>query len=146
MRRAPSSAVAHLALVRCMRRSTIVVLLTCLCLSACDPDPFGLTRKKIGSGYCAVHWRQPARLRSSATGSQHWLDHFPDRMAQAVYYCTRRRRRSALGSLRYFQAQLTPAHRCAAQSGSRGRRHSCHVGRGGMPPATTSAESVVELP
>lgn len=30
----------------------IVVLVMCLCLSACDLDPFGLTRKKIGSGYC----------------------------------------------------------------------------------------------
>jgi hypothetical protein len=89
-------------------------------------------------------WRQPARLRSSAAGSKHRLSHYPDRMAKALYYCPLRRGRSALGSLRYFQAHLTPAHRRADQNRSRARRHSCYVGRGGMGAATTSAKSVVK--
>src|SRR4051812_39000380 len=79
-----------------MRIRFIALLIACLCLSSCDLDPFGLTRKKIGSGYVLyvgdtqhdfavlppgvgfgsiitqIGWRNPYIIAHSNEGDQRW--------------------------------------------------------------------------
>ena len=79
-----------------MKSSVVAALIAALCLSACDLDPFGLTRKKIGSGYCLyvgdsehdfaviapgsgggsiiteIGWRKPYIITHSDEGDQRW--------------------------------------------------------------------------
>jgi hypothetical protein len=79
-----------------MRIRVIALLIACLCLSSCDLDPFGLTRKQIGSGYVLyvgdsehdfavlppgvefgstvtqIGWRKPYIITHSNEGDQRW--------------------------------------------------------------------------